>query len=93
MQFIQLFLRKGAHMVVYGLFGLIAAFSLGSKGLWRWVGAGFLVALVAVLDEWHQTSVPGRTGCALDVLVDTAGFLLFAAVAGVCRLVNRGWRF
>ncbi len=74
--FIQFWLRKGAHVMVYGALGLALVAALGGmwvSGTWRWVLALLALALVGVLDEWHQTSVPGRTGRAVDVLVDLAG--------------------
>ncbi|WP_165613302.1 VanZ family protein [Desulfofundulus thermosubterraneus] len=79
--FIQFWLRKGAHVVIYGALGLSLAAALGgtgSGGRRHWMLAGVIVVLVAALDEWHQTFVPGRTGRALDVLVDLAGFVVLA---------------
>jgi VanZ family protein len=36
----------------------------------------FMTALVACLDEWHQTFIPGRTGNIHDVMLDsTAAFI------------------
>ncbi|WP_152946161.1 VanZ family protein [Desulfofundulus thermobenzoicus] len=77
--FIQFWLRKGAHVVIYGALGLSLAAALdgaGSGGRRRWMLAGVIVILVGALDEWHQTFVPGRTGRAVDVLVDLAGFVV-----------------
>ncbi len=88
--FIQFWLRKGAHIVLYGVLGLALSGALGMarpKGVRRWLVAGMLVALAASLDEWHQLSVPGRTGRAADVLLDLAGFLFLASGAGLFRLV------
>ncbi|MGB9826428.1 MAG: VanZ family protein [Desulfofundulus sp.] len=79
--FIQFWLRKGAHVVIYGALGLSLAAALdgaGSGGRRRWVLAGVILVLVAALDEWHQTLVPGRTGRAVDVLVDLAGYTVLA---------------
>jgi VanZ family protein len=38
-------------------------------------------ALVASWDEWHQTSLPNRTGSPWDVLLDCSGalFMLWAS--------------
>jgi len=88
--FIQFCLRKGAHILLYGVLGLALSGALGVAGLKvvrRWLVAGMLVALVAFLDEWHQLTVPGRTGRAADVLLDLAGFLFLASVADLCSLV------
>jgi VanZ family protein len=37
-------------------------------------------ALVASLDEWHQTFLPSRTGAFRDVVLDTIGALCMQAV-------------
>ena len=37
------------------------------------LGSGFLAALVAVVDEIHQTFIPTRDGSAGDVLLDLLG--------------------
>lgn len=84
--FIQFWLRKGAHVLLYGALGMALAAALGCTGFGSrrcWMLAGVIVVLVGVLDEWHQTFVPGRTGRAVDVLVDLAGFGLFALAASV----------
>ena len=36
----------------------------------------FMAALVACLDEWHQTYLPGRTGRVHDVALDSAAALI-----------------
>ena len=36
----------------------------------------FMTALVAALDEWHQTYLPSRTGTLHDVLLDSAAALV-----------------
>jgi len=49
----------------------------------RWAAiAFFMSALVASLDEWHQTYIPSRTGAIKDVMLDsfaalTAQVLIF----------------
>jgi VanZ family protein len=35
-----------------------------------------MAALVASLDEWHQTYIPSRTGTFHDVLLDSAAALV-----------------
>ncbi len=55
--FIQFWLRKGAHIFIYGLLGLALANALKAKGLEgfrRWLTAGALVLVVAAFDEWNQ---------------------------------------
>jgi len=77
--------RKTAHLVVYGVLGLLAARALRGlfsgyvrttdrEGLWR-MGVVVLPfgALVAAADELHQTLVPSRTGSIRDVAIDMVG--------------------
>jgi VanZ family protein len=42
----------------------------------RWAAiAFFMSALVASLDEWHQTFIPSRTGAIRDVILDSSAAL------------------
>ena len=83
--------RKAAHMGVFFVLTGLLVFAL-----WRLVknpalrgGAALcLCALLAGLDEFHQTFVPGRSGTPRDVLVDVLGgacFLLFWFLADKLR--------
>ena len=68
-------LRKLAHMAVFGTLML----------LWWWpagpVAAVAITFAWAVLDEVHQTWVPGRHGAISDVAIDALGMGLAAALA------------
>jgi VanZ family protein len=72
------FVRKTAHFLEYAL---MAALLYGIAMVWGKSGkAAFLLVfalavLLAVVDEWHQTFVPGRSGQASDVLIDSVGIL------------------
>jgi VanZ family protein len=88
-------LRKMGHVVGYGLlsFLLFRAWretlpqltQVGRSLKWtfRWSAIAVLgTAIVASLDEWHQTFIPSRTGRWQDVVLDTSAaiatqFLLF----------------
>jgi len=70
--------RKAAHFTEYALLALLAArafrTSLRSALSRRWWLASFaLVASVALVDEYHQSFVPTRTGTIYDSLLDMAG--------------------
>jgi VanZ family protein len=85
------YIRKGGHVFGYGLlsFLLFRAFRetlpdmRGAKWTLRWSSVAVLgTALVASLDEWHQSFIPSRTGTPRDVLLDTCAgiatqFLVF----------------
>jgi VanZ family protein len=79
------FIRKTGHVIGYALlsFFLFRAWretlpsTLHRNWILRWSTlAVFGTAIVASLDEWHQTFLPSRTGRWQDVLLDTS--------AGVC---------
>ena len=74
------FLRKGGHVFGYGLLSILLfrawretlpAVS-GARCTRRWATMAVLgTALVASLDEWHQSYIPTRTGTVHDVILDT----------------------
>jgi VanZ family protein len=80
-------LRKLAHMAEYGLLWFL---------WWRALGYGnpLVPAAIAigyaVTDELHQTTVAGRHGSPLDVLIDAAGVGL-AYLAARHRVRRRRW--
>jgi VanZ family protein len=98
-------IRKSGHFTGYGILSLtwLRAWllTLGRKSglaVWKWRLQSFLLAVLSTfcvggLDEWHQTSIPSRTGMFSDVLIDTAGgFMACLAVALLfwIRLGRRG---
>lgn len=79
--------RKTAHFSEYGLLALLAARAFytshkdGLRRLW-WLAAFALVACVALVDEYHQSFLPSRTGTIYDSLLDmTGGATLLACAA------------
>ena len=71
-------LRKLAHMVEYGLLWFLwwRALGYGNPLVPAAIAIGF-----AVTDELHQTTVEGRHGAPLDVLIDAVGIALAYALA------------
>ncbi len=80
-------LRKLAHIFVY--FVLVALiFNALSKTFFylkkqktvfdKLIFASFLSLIYAVLDEYHQTFVFGRSGSPKDILIDFLGIILFS---------------
>jgi VanZ family protein len=76
---LHFFLRKSGHVFGYGLLSILffrawreTLPALGDpKWTWRWANISVLgTALVASLDEWHQTFIPTRTGTVHDVVLD-----------------------
>lgn len=70
--------RKGAHVVSYGILGALAYRAEKRIGL-----AMTIVLAVAVADEWHQSTTALRTGSPWDVALD-----LFGAAMAISLLVK-----
>jgi VanZ family protein len=83
------YIRKTGHFVGYfGLSVLLfrawrATIPVARVARWsiEWARiAFFMTALVACLDEWHQTYLPSRTGTLRDVLLDSTAALVAQGV-------------
>ena len=90
--------RKLGHIVGYGILSVLlfrawqATLPLAGarRWSWRWAQVAFLMtALVASLDEWHQSFIPSRTGTWRDVVLDSTAALLAQLLL---YLLLRGWR-
>jgi VanZ family protein len=73
-------LRKAAHMAEFGLLWWLWARALGHRG---W--AAVIAVAYAISDELHQTTVEGRHGSPVDVLIDSAGVAIAIAVTRARR--------
>jgi VanZ family protein len=80
--FLDLVLRKLAHMTEYGVLALLWWRALRTRS--PLPGAAIAVAY-AVSDEFHQHFVEGRHGAPVDVLIDAAGVALAIAAYRVQR--------
>jgi VanZ family protein len=68
------FVKKSAHVVVYGMLALSYFHALPKRG---YKLAWLLALIFAATDEFHQSFVPGRTPSIIDVLVfDNLGALI-----------------
>lgn len=74
------YIRKGGHVVGYGILCVLlfrawrATLPAMDDAKWtpRWASIAVLgTAIVASLDEWHQSFIPSRTGRWQDVVLDT----------------------
>jgi len=79
-EFWHFYIRKGGHVVGYAILSILlfrawrATLPAMSNIKWtpRWATIAILgTALVASLDEWHQSFIPSRTGAVSDVVLDT----------------------
>jgi len=70
--FWDLVVKKGAHMLGYGILALTYWYGLHfDKRLWRL--AFLLVVIYAITDEFHQSFVPGRHASCVDALIIDGG--------------------
>ncbi len=78
-------IRKTGHIIGYSVLSLLffrawrATIHATGGPRWSivWAGIAFaMTALVASLDEWHQTFLPSRTGTIRDVALDSAAALV-----------------
>jgi VanZ family protein len=74
------YIRKTGHVIGYATLSFLlfrawrATLPVMSSARWslRWTTIAILgTALVASLDEWHQSFIPSRTGAVSDVVLDT----------------------
>lgn len=69
---------KIAHGIAYALLGFLLTRGLGNRG---W---GIAVAITyGMLDEFHQSFVPGRDAGAADWIADSVGAILGSHLAGL----------
>ena len=89
------YIRKSGHVVGYGILSILlfrawrVTLPSMSNVKWtpRWATIAILgTALVASLDEWHQTFIPSRTGSIRDVILDTC------AGIGAQLLILQWWK-
>lgn len=94
---LSFFERKAAHMLLYFVLALLVCFAASflTRRLRARMGLTALaVLLLAGLDEYHQTMVPGRSGELRDVLVDLCGAgiaLAFLALPSLARWGRRSF--
>ena len=85
--------RKIAHFILFGLLG--AAWYYYLRALGRFtpgftsLGSLLFVFLYALIDEFHQTFIPGRSGQFSDILLDTAAGLVGIIIFGTIYYLSR----
>lgn len=92
LQLLSFLVRKCAHMGVFFVLTGLLLFALWRLGASPRARAGLslgLCALLAGLDELHQTFVPGRDGKLPDVLIDLGGGVCFLLLWLLARHLHR----
>jgi VanZ family protein len=105
------YLRKVGHFVGFFILSYLlfcawrATLPARGLGLWSlpWARVSFLMSvMIATLDEWHQTTIPSRTGNFHDVILDSSAALAaqfclwvvfrkkYAGCRGLLRTENSG---
>ncbi|MGR6903588.1 VanZ family protein [Lysinibacillus sp. BSL11] len=89
--FVEFLIRKLTHFMGFGCIALGLYFAWGKR---RFTASIAIVgtAIIAVLDEFRQGFTPGRTMSAQDVLVDTAGAIVFVSLVVAVRKILKNKR-
>lgn len=85
------YIRKCAHFTEYAILAFFAFRAAAGSSIDRLRRSRFFapllfVALIASIDEFHQSFVPSRTSSAWDVLLDISGGIF---VVVICWLLSR----
>ena len=92
----HVYIRKSGHVVGYAILSILLFRAWRetlpridhAKWTLRWAGIAVLgTAIVASLDEWHQSYIPSRTGRWQDVVLDTCAGIAAQVAVFFCR----GW--
>ncbi|MEK4424698.1 VanZ family protein [Solibacillus sp. FSL K6-1523] len=88
--FIEFLIRKATHFIGYGILSIIFYF-LYVKLKWRYpsILSFVTIFMIACLDEYRQSLIPGRTGIFDDVLIDAAGALFFLLLVKIIVSIKR----
>jgi VanZ family protein len=73
---VDLLVKKGGHMLGYGLLGLLFYRAIQQPGRRGFLLAYVLTVLYAASDEYHQSFVFGRGSTWVDVVIDGTGALV-----------------
>lgn len=78
-QKLQLPTRKLAHFTIFAIGGMLAIMLLNQYNIplmQKILYSQLIISAYAILDEFHQSFIPGRTASIWDVLIDSAGALI-----------------
>lgn len=89
--FVEFIIRKSTHFLTFAALALMfyRVLRIGLSPAVAFPWSGFLAVFTAILDEWHQTFTPNRTGMVADVLLDTAGIILMLLVIAAFLFIRK----
>ncbi|EON73043.1 VanZ family protein [Lysinibacillus sphaericus] len=89
-KFVEFLIRKLTHFVGFGCIALGLYFAWGKRR--HAAGVAILgTMLIALLDEFRQSFTPGRLMSAQDVLVDTAGAIVFVGMVVLVGKIRKAF--
>jgi len=89
--FVEFLIRKLTHFVGFGCIALGIFFAWGKRRF----AAGVAIAgtaLIATLDEIRQSFTPGRMMSRQDIMLDTAGAIVFVGIVLLVRKIFKRQR-
>lgn len=70
-------------MIEYAILGVLLRRAITLRGVGGWFAVVAVGAVIGSLDEWYQSSVPGRLASTQDWLADMIGVCLGVAVYSI----------
>lgn len=83
---VHIFVRKTAHFCIFALEGFLLGLAMMKTLPERWLGGALAIlscAVVAVLNEYHQSFSVGRSCEVRDMIIDSCGALLGVLVGAL----------
>lgn len=86
-KFVEFLIRKLTHFVGFGCIALGLYFAWGKR---RYAAGVAIVgtALIASIDEFRQSFTPGRMMSGQDILLDTAGAIVFVVIIVLMKKIK-----
>lgn len=92
--FVEFLLRKSAHFLIFGCLAVVIYWMLSKKatGVLRFFLSLLFTAILACIDEYHQSLTGGRTPTMQDVFLDVSGAFTFLLVVQIFILIKSKWK-
>ncbi|MGE7941936.1 VanZ family protein [Lysinibacillus xylanilyticus] len=90
-KFVEFLIRKLTHFVGFGCIALGIYFAWGKRRFAAGVAIA-VTAFIAILDEFRQSFTPGRMMSGQDVILDTAGAIVFVGIVVLVKKIFKRQR-